>query len=291
MAPPRKPPHGVPPTVPPQPGPEAPRDEDAHDGFSDSDQAWFDQLAGRPAAVPSAAAQREAELLREALAARAETARAGEPAAAEQTTAERQWQRVQRKIAAAQAVHASQAAQAAAPATPPQRAPANPPAPRPAAGLAPTPRRQPTRPGLWSRWRDALFGGGAAWPARWGAVAALAGVAGLAVVLVPQLVSDRDIDGPPLEPGMVLKGGPEQGRVQRITSATPRRDAEAFAAALRAAGLRPGVFRDADAAAGSVVFVDLDIEAGQAAAAAKVFEARQLKRPAEGFARVVFARR
>ena len=86
----------------------------------------------------------------------------------------------------------------------------------------------------------------------------------------------------------VSKGGAD-ARVQRSVSPTPRRAAEALAAALRVAGLQPGVYRDADAPASRVVLVDVDIDAEQLDAAGRVFEQHGLRRPAlVGLARVVF---
>lgn len=243
--------------------------------FSDSDQAWFDRLSGNSTGPALKAAEREADVLRSALDAReaAKWAKALDPA-----ESERQRQRVHQNIAQARAASAAAREQAA---------PAPPAAPAPSVPRAPT-----AQPGLWSRWRDALLGGGAAWPPRWGAAGALAGVVGIALVLGPLRATlwgpEPDLDGPPLRPGPVSKGGAD-ARVQRSVSPTPRRSAEALAAALRVAGLQPGVYRDADAPASRVVLVDVDIDAEQLDAAGRVFEQHGLRRPAlVGLARVVF---
>ena len=266
----------TPPDRPPSGPTDSPRDGDA--GISASDQVWLDRLAGRRTGPATDAAEREADVLLQALDARAEAA--FNDSLSEGAT-QRHWQRLQQRIAAAGPVQASASGEAGLP-TPPLD-------PVPPSGR-PAPARAPGR-GFWSHWRDVLLGGSgsAAGAGQWRGVAALAGVAVLAVALVPLLRQARDIDGPLLEPGSVFRGGESEERLQRVATATPRRDAEAFAGALRTAGLNPGIYRDPDAAAGRVVLVDLYLEAEQIEAAGPIFDSRKLKRPGVGLARVVFA--
>ncbi len=247
-----------------------------HDDFTDSDALWFDRLAGRSTGQATHASQHEADLLRAALEMETDPEWRARTSA---EAAEQHWQSLERQLAAAREPRAVAPGATApvAPSPPPARA-------------AP---RQSTPPNTWQRWRDALLGGGtAAAPARWGAVAALAGVAALAVALWQQAGPGRDIGGEGLPPGSVLMGGTGDARVQAVDTRTPRRDAEAFVAALRAAAaLQPGLYSDPDGVAG-VVIVDVEIEGDQLAAAAAVFERRQLKAPpGVGLARVVFSRR
>ena len=267
----------TPPDRPPSGPTDPPRDDDA--GFSASDQVWLDRLAGRRTGPATEPAEREADVLLQALDARAEAAFND---SLSEGAAERHWQRLQQRIAAAGLALGSATGEVGLPT--PQIDPVTAPG-RPAPSRAPG-------PGFWSGWRGVLLGGSgsAAGSGQWRGVAALAGVAVLAVALVPLLRQERDIGGPPLEPGPLFKGGESEERVQRIATATPRRDAEAFAGALRAAGLTPGVYRDPDAAAGRVVLVDLYLEAEQIDAAGPIFDSRKLKRPGVGLARVVFAK-
>ena len=75
-----------------------PDKNDEAQGFSDSDQAWFDRLSGKPVSAEHAGAMREADALRRALTAErsAADAQAGAEDSAEEQ--ERQWQRLQFRL-------------------------------------------------------------------------------------------------------------------------------------------------------------------------------------------------
>lgn len=248
---------------------------DRPDGQDDADfDAWFDRLAGRvpgPAAQP---AHREADMVRAALSAEVDPQW---QAHTSDEAAEREWQVLERQLAAARATKAAApvAVQAARPA--------------PSA-----------RPSAWQRWRNARTGGGrgaasSPWPARWAAGAALAAIAVLAVTLSPWLDAWRDPGGAGLPPAQVLMGGPGAGvdaRVQTRATRTPRRDADAFAAALRAspAAAQPSLYSDPHGAA-QVVIVEVELDGAQLDSAGTVFEAHGLRRPSRvGLARVEFGR-
>lgn len=250
------------------------RNGDRRNDFTDSDRLWFDRLAGRSTGEAQHPAQHEADELRRVLDAEAAWQ-------ASQSDAETQRQAVILRQRLAARLQGDRAA-----AVPDARDQATPPAPKAAA------------PPWWQRWRDAMFGGGTAaspWPARWAAAGALAGITALTVALLPQLEAWRDAGGAGLAPAQVLMGGPGAGadaRVQTRATRTPRRDAEAFAAALRASPVaaQPGLYSDPHGAP-KVVIVEVELEGAQLAPAGTVFEAHGLRRPVRvGLARVEFGR-
>ncbi len=114
-----------------------------------------------------------------------------------------------------------------------------------------------------------------AWWQRWPAAAGVAAVVALASVLVPTL--QPSYDAPPVMRGEV--------RSRQLNVGEPRKSAEAFAAALREAALRPGVYRR-----DKTYVVDVDLEPEQLAPAAPAFKQLGLE-PTPGFTRVEFAPR
>lgn len=195
-------------------------------GFSDSDQQWFDRLSGKPVVVTSARAIREADALNlalrldeEALDADPEVRDAVSDAARQQ-----QWEQLQFRVK----------------------------------------REGLLQPAAKPWWRQ--------WPAATGLAAAVV----LATVLVPTWRGDGDPNygDPPTMRGAAAR--------HQVHASQPRKAAEAFAAALRVAGLKPGVYRRDKA-----YVVDIDLEPSQLAAAAPAFERVALK-PTLGLSRVEF---
>lgn len=230
--------------------PPAPADERA------ADQQWLDRLAGLPgpytdeAAVGSADAMRQAmDLDEQALQANPELA-----AATSQAGVERQWQRLQARLDREGL-------------------------------LLPSPPAQGRWQGLQGRLaraRDALWPPAGAttspWQ-RWPAAAGLAAVLALSAVLVQQQWQTE----PPYGDGPVpqMRGAVEGLQHRKV--AQPRQSAEAFAQALRDAGLRPGLYRRDK----QTYLVDITLDATELGAAAKAFESIGLAaRP--GFTRVAF---
>lgn len=195
-------------------------------GFSDSDQQWFDRLSGKPVVVKSAQAVREADALNLALRLDQEALDADPEVidAVSDTARQQQWEQLQFRL---------------------QRD-----------GLL----QPPAKP--W--WRQ--------WPAAAGLAAALV----LASALVPTWRGDTDpnYDNPP-----TMRG---DAGLHRVSASQPRQAAEAFAAALRVAGLKPGIYRR-----DKTYVVDVDLQPDQLAAAAPAFERIALK-PTPGFSRVEF---
>ena len=165
------------------------------DGFSDSDQAWFEALQGAPLSATHPEASIEGEALRRALELDRLAAEADPRIAAALAPAERERRRQQ--------MHAR------------------------LRRIAPTEARPERR-----RWAFA------------GMALAAAVVAG--VVLVPIFEGDADIGEPP-----TMRG--EAQLLSRV-DARPRQAAKALTAALRAAGLQPGLYRR-----GKVYIVDVDV--------------------------------
>jgi hypothetical protein len=198
----------------------------AGNGFSDSDQQWFDRLSGKPVVVKSARAIREADALNLALRLDQEALDADPEVidAVSDTARQQQWEQLQFRL---------------------QRE-----------GL----RQSPAKP--W--WR------------RWSAAAGLAAALVLASALVPTWRGDTDPNygDPPTLRGDVP--------LHRVRASQPRQAAEAFTAALRAAGLKPGIYRRNE-----TFVVDVGLEPDQLAAAAPAFEGLSLK-PTRGLTRVEF---
>jgi hypothetical protein len=252
------------------------------DGPDDAEfDAWFDRLAGRVPGPATQAAHREADVLRAALEAEADPQW---QAHTSDEAVERQWQALEAQLTAARAAETralAGAQQAAAPAVQTAR---------------PT---HTAKPNAWRRWRDAIFGDASstrsARPARWAGAAALAGIVALAVTLSPMLDPWRDPGGADLSPGQQLQGAPGAGsdtRVQTRATRTPRRDAEALAAALRASPVaaQPDLYSDPNGDR-RVVILEVELEGTQLDSAGAVFEAQGLRRPTRvGLARVEFGR-
>lgn len=194
-------------------------------GFSDSDQQWFDRLSGKPVVVKNAQAMREADALNLALRLDQETLDADPEVieAVSDTALQQQWEQLQFRLKRE--------------------------------GLL----QPPAKP--W--WRQ------------WPAAAGLAAVLALASALVPTWHGDNEPYGAP----PVMRG--DEGR-HRLRAGQPRQSAEAFAAALREAGLKPGVYRR-----GKTYVVDVDLEPDQLSAAAPAFQRLALK-PTPGFSRLEF---
>jgi hypothetical protein len=110
------------------------------------------------------------------------------------------------------------------------------------------------------------------WWRRRGALVAMAASVLAAVVLVQQITSRPDYPQPPT---MMGADGLQQLRVPQ-----PRQAAEAFAAQLRQAGLRPGLYQR-----GTTYVVDANLMAAELPAADPAFAMLQIK-PAVGFNRV-----
>lgn len=245
------------------------RNDGERSDFSDSDLLWFDRLAGRSAGPAQHPAQHDADELRRVLDAEAAWQ------ASQSGPETRRRADMLRQQLAAQLL--ADGAAAAAHVNDETTAPAAPP--------------------WWQRWRNALFGDtstASPWPARWTGAAALGGIAALTVALLPQLDAWRDPGGVGLQPAQVLMGGGSgtDARVQTRPTRTPRRDAEAFAAALRASptAAQPGLYSDPLGDA-KVVIVEVELEGSQLASAGAVFEANGLRRPVRvGLARVEFGR-
>ena len=116
------------------------------------------------------------------------------------------------------------------------------------------------------------------WRQRWPAIAGLAAAVVLSAVLVPiwQGGGDGEHDAPPVMRGDYVL------REQR--TAEPRASAEAFAAALRQAGLKPGLYRRE-----KTFVVDIDLKPEQLPSAVPAFAGLALQ-PVPGYTRVEFAK-
>jgi hypothetical protein len=196
------------------------------EGFSDSDQQWFDRLSGKPGLVSDAQAVHEADALKLALELEQDAAEADPEltAAISKDALQHQWEQLQFRAKRE--------------------------------GLLRTPQ---------TRWRQ-----------RWPAMAGLAAVVALSAVLLPMLNRDNDTayDPPPVMRGEYVT---RQARVSQ-----PVKAAEAFAAALRGAGLKPGIYRR-----DKTFVVDVDLTPEQLAAAAPAFKLLKFE-PTPGFTRVEF---
>jgi hypothetical protein len=113
------------------------------------------------------------------------------------------------------------------------------------------------------------------WWRRRGALLAMAASVLVAVVLVQQITSQPDYPQPPTMMGA--------DGIQQLRVAQPRQAAEAWAAQLRQAGLRPGLYQR-----GTTYVVDVNLMAAELPAAEPAFAALKLK-PAVGFNRVEFS--
>ncbi len=218
--------------------------------FSDSDQEWYDRLGPSTRPPAQTAAQREGDTLMGAMRAADEqlVQRPDMRAALSDEAAEQRWQRLQSRLDAEGLLTTQPHAQRG------------------------QPRAAAPRPGWWSRMRSALDGILLGPP--WRAVAALTLLVALGTVIVPVWMSGRVYD-PPGE----LKGADD---VRQVTVARPRRAAEAFAAELTRAGLKPGIFqRD------PTFIVDIDVERDQLLAATPAFAGIGLQ-VRMGFTRIEF---
>jgi hypothetical protein len=216
------------------------------------DQQWLARLGGQPGPFTDTQAVREADALREAILAEARTLEADPAlqAAISPAGVDALWQRVAAQLGDV----------------------------GPAAAPSPAPRRPP--PGLRDRIRDAFWprpGAAAAWWQGWPATAGLAAVLVLSTVVVVQLGRERaDGDGE----WQQLRG---DAPLLRRTVAQPQQAAQAYATALRNAGLKPAVYERKGRA---LVIVTLD--ATELAAAADAF-ALIGQAPVPGTTRVEFA--
>lgn len=201
-----------------------PQSRTPQDGFSDSDQQWFDRLSGKPGPYKDERAVREADALRLALdLERERLAQESGAAAKEDESIEQAWARLQIAL---------------------------------------------ERDGLLRERRRARW----TWPALGGLAAAVVVSAGLLRIWY-------DPSGPIYDPPPVLRGTPP---VRHVVAPAPREAAERFAADLRSAGLKPGLYQKD----GSFV-VDVNLLHEQVEAARPAFG--QLNQvPAMGLTRVIF---
>jgi hypothetical protein len=130
----------------------------------------------------------------------------------------------------------------------------------------------------WHRWTDAAES--AATIGRWPAAAGLAAVIALSAVLVVPLWNRNDDPGYDQPPERM---GADGARELRVTE--PRKEAEAFAADLRQAGLAFRVYRR-----DKVYVVDVDLELEQIPAAVPAFKRVGLE-PRPGYSRIEFTKR
>jgi len=224
--------------------PPDPRDPE---DFSDSDQEWFDRLGPAPRPPAQTPAQREGDALKQAMRI-ADAKLAQRPDirnALSDEARQRRFQRIQASLADPEPV-------VAPPAQPP----------RPAA----------PSPGAWSRLRQWLEG--SLLGPRWPAAGALALAVALGTVIVPVWMNDHIYERPEQ-----LKGADD---VRQVDAERPRQAAEAFAAELVRAGLKPGLYQR-----GKTFVVDIDVDRAQLPAASPAF-ARIGVEPRLGFTRVEF---
>jgi hypothetical protein len=201
------------------------------EGFSDSDQAWFDRLTARsPRPPPTTDVEREADLLRQVLALAREHADRDDRGAVEE-----RWQRARARLQREGLVDHARPEQ-----------------------------RPPQRGGVSDRsWRRAGWAAALA--------ASLAGV----LVVVPSL-RDEAVYGEP--PGM---RSPDQ-ELLRLQATRPRDEAEALAAALRAAGWKAALYQR-----GREFIVDTTIDGDTPEAARAALRVRGVRSTA-GPVRLVF---
>lgn len=238
--------------------PPDPRDPD---DFSDSDLEWLDRIGPSPRPPAQTPAQREGDRLKAAM------------------------QRVDADLLARPEVQAALGDEARrarlrevmarldAPAADVSPAPA--PAPSAAPSPAPSGPDAASSPAAWWRRLSGVFGGLVARP--WPAAAALAMAVVASTVIVPTWMNQPAYQRPD-----EVKGADD---VRRVAVERPRQAAEAFAAELSKAGLKPGLFqRD------KTFIVDIDVDRPLLAAATPAFTRIGLE-PRLGFTRVEFAPR
>jgi hypothetical protein len=220
--------------------------------FSDSDQQWHAALSGELGPENATPAVREGLGLRMALEARRQALEADPALAAviDDAAALRQLASLRQRLAREGVFDRPQ----------PSAAPAPAPVPTPDPTPAPVPPPATAQVIAFPWWR------------RRTALVAMAASVLLAVVVLRQLGT-----GPDYPPPQVMQG---TGGVQAVRSAQPRQAAEALAAQLRQAGLRPGIFQR-----GGVYGVDISLLAAELPAATPAFAALGLQ-PVPGFNRV-----
>lgn len=217
------------------------------DDFSDSDLEWYGRLGPGPHPPAQTPAQREGDALKQAMRVADESLVQRPEVSAELTDEARR-----ARLAQVKARLAGQAAVAA---------------PAPAA-----PNAAPPSPGWVHRLRLALEG---LLPTpRWPAAAALAMTVVAGTVIVPVWMNQ-----PVYELPGELKGADD---VRDVAVPRPRQAAEAFAADLTSAGLKPGLFQR-----GKSFIVDIDVDRAKLFAASPAFTRIGLQ-PRLGFTRVEF---
>lgn len=225
-------------------------------GERTADQQWLDRLAGLPGPYTDEAAVRSADAMRQAMDLDEQALQANPElaAATSQAGVERQWQRLQARLDREGLLLPSPPAQGWWLAMQGRLA-------RARDALWPSPAAR------WQRWQ------------RWPAAAGLAAALALSAVLVRQQWQDE----PPYGDGPVPQMRGSADGMQQRKVAQPRQSAEAFAQALRDAGLRPGLYRRDK----KTYLVDITLDATELGAAAKAFESIGLAAKV-GFTRVAF---